>query len=411
MQTDLETIGVLERRLSVTMPPEYLDEQVSRLSGNRVECIAGEPVPADLQNAIIQESLRQTLVSESLRPAGAPQIRSTQARFGEPLKYSASFEVYPDIDLRPLAGTVIQKPVVDISEADIDLMLEKLVAQRATWQAVERQSREGDRVIVDFQGLVDGRTYTGGKGSRVPCVLGSGSMLRDFEEGLIGLRAGESRHIDVNVPDDNPNREIAGKEVRFTVTIHSVVEPVAPDLDDSFAQTFGIDEGMEAFRTELRSMMESQLEQAVDARLKEQVVEALLAIHNITAPATLVTRELYRLKQQACEQQQGVDVSAADLPDSLFEAQANRQAVLGLLLSEVIRKHGLILDRERVSAELDRLAASYERPREFIDTCRSDPVRMQNLEGMVLEQQAVECLLEEADLDDIRMGFFDLVSD
>ena len=425
MQVSVETTGGLERRMTVRVPVERIEQEVqsrlrtlaqqAKVAGFRpgkvpykvVERKFGGAVRREVLGDLMQSSLREALVQEKLRPAGGPRIEP-KVEAGTGLEYTATFEVYPEFTLAGVDTLKITRPAAEIAEHDVDSMLEKLRRQRVAWEAVERPSQAGDRVIIDYQGDIAGAQFPGNAGENVPVVLGAGAFLKSFEDQLAGLGAGQERGFEVVFPEDYHAKDVASKTVHFQVKVRSVAEPRLPALDDEFARTFGVTEGgVEALRKEVRDNMQRELEAVIRARIKEQVMDALLKANPVDLPKALVGREIERLREEASAR---LSAGAGhghdhDLPDALFEEQARRRVALGLIITEIVRANALQADPARVRAQVEAIASTYENPDEVVKWYYSNSALMESVEGLALEEQVVDWLLERADISENRTTF------
>ncbi|MEF3193728.1 MAG: trigger factor, partial [Halothiobacillaceae bacterium] len=324
------------------------------------------------------------------------------------LRYVAEIEVYPEITLADLSAIAIERPKAEIGEADVDAMIENLRKQRVTYNTVERAAAEGDRVIVDFKGSIDGKPFDGGSAQDMPVELGKGMLLKDLEAPIIGMKADESKTIEVTFPEDHHAEHLAGKKVSFEVTVKSVAEPVLPEVDDAFCASFGVKEGgTEALRLEVRKTMERELARSIKRRVKQQVMDGLLEANVVPLPKALVEDEARRMRQQFSQQMRGT--KADQLPLDIFKTEAERRVKLGLLVAELMKREGLRVDAARVDALLDDIAASYEDPAEVKVYYKSHPELMQNLEALAIEDLVVEHVLTKAKVTDKPMSFDEVV--
>ncbi|NIP71904.1 MAG: trigger factor [Gammaproteobacteria bacterium] len=428
MHVSVEQTGSLERRITVQVPAERVEDEVAsrlrRLAG-RVKMDGFRPgkvpfkmvqrkydqqVRSEVVSELMRETLQQAIRQEDLHPAGGPRLEPKTLEPGKALEYSATFEVYPKIELAPLSSITIERPVVEITDQDVDHMLDRLRAQRTTWQAVQREAREGDQVLIDFEGTADGQPFSGNKGEQVPVVLGSGSMVEGFEEQLAGAAPGEHRTIEVHFPQDYRGEEVAGRTAVFEVDVASVSEPKVPEIDEDFARGFGVPSGDVAeLRAEVRNNMARELEQTVRSRLKQQAMDALLEANAIEVPKALVEEEIDRAIQQALKRRPE-SMRKLNLPREVFEESARRRVALGLLMGEVIRAGGIELDAARVGSTLESVASTYENPEQIKEMYTKTPSLRRELEGHVLEEQVVDYLLEQAVVQDKPMVFDELMN-
>ncbi len=427
MQVSVESTGDLERKLTIQVPPEQIENEVDkrlkslakkvRLDGFRpgkvplreVKRRYDSQVRSEVIGDVIDRSLQEAIAQENLHPAGGPHVEPVSMNPGEALEYTATFEVYPEIELVSLANEKVERIVTEITDEDVEKTLEKLQIQRVTWNPVERPAQEGDQVTIDFEGFVDDQPFEGGKGEGVPVVLGSGSMIPGFEEQLTGIEAGQSRTLEVTFPDNYGNTALAGKAARFEVTAREVAEPVLPPIDEAFAKSLGIEEGtVEALRREVRENMQRELDNKLRTDLKNKVLEALVRANDIQLPKALVDEEIKLLMQQM-QQQVGGD-SSLNLPPSLFEDKARERVAMGLLMGEVIKKNDISADDESIEAKLRDITATYEDQEQVIAQYRKNPQLMRNITGLVLEDKVVEKLLGELQVEEVNKRFDEVMN-
>jgi trigger factor len=429
MQVSVETTAGLERKLTVQVPSERIDQAVEsrlqemshqvRLDGFRpgkvpvkvVRQRFGSQVRQEVMGEVLQSSLQEAIVQEQLRPAGMPRIEALDLESGKDLAYTATFEVYPDIQVKDLDKIEIKRPVVEIGETDVDRMVDNLRQQRKTWADVERPAQEGDRVTLDFEGRIDGKPFEGNKGEKVPVELGKGGMLADFESGLKGAKPGETRTIEVRFPDDYQGKAVAGKAAQFEVTVHSVSEPVLPEVDDAFVASFGIkDGGIEALRAEVRSNMQRELDQTVRAHIKKQVMDGLLSQNEVEVPKALVDEEVQTLQRQAAQSFGQPNMDISQLPTEPFEEDARRRVQLGLMVGELVRANDLTVDADRVRQEVQNIASTYDDSEEVVKYYYGNPDALRSVEGVVLEDQVVEFVLQSAKVAEVERSFDDVMN-
>lgn len=427
MQVSVEAIGTLERRMEVQVPAERIekavDERLQRLSrtvrlkGFRpgkvpvkvVRQQFGDQVRQEVLGDVVQKTFAEALTQQNLTPAGGPKIEPLDVQQGGDLKYRAIFEIVPEIELKGVEGMEIKRPVAEVTSADIDAMVENLREQRATFVAVDREARDTDRVTVDFDGTIDGLAFDGGKGEDVPIVLGQRRMLEDFEQALVGTRAGEQKVVDITFPSDYPP-STAGKSARFEVKIKSVEERRLPELDEEFAKSFGIEEGgMERLREEVKENMERELAEAVRARLKKQVMDGLIAANQIELPKTMIEAQVRELQLDAARRIGARDASQVP-PAEGFQDAARRRVALTLLVTELVRHAGLKVDQAKVTARFEDLAAQFPDPQQALQAYRTNPQLQRQMEAAVLEDQVVEWVVERAKISDEPTTFKELMN-
>jgi trigger factor len=414
-EVSLETAAGLERRMTVRVPTADIERAIAnrlaqvgktaKLKGFRpgkvpqkvVKQYYGGQVRDEVMTDVIRTTYSRAIAEQKLNPAGGPRIEAlaADAGAGEHFAYRATFEVYPEIALKPLGELALDVPSVEVSETDLDAMIEKLRGQRATWSTVERTAEEGDRVTVDFAGTVDGEPFEGGQGNGVAIVVGSGQVLKDFDRALHGARAGESVTATVLFPQDYPAKNLAGKTAVFAIDVKKVEERQLPALDDEFAAAFGLAGGASALRGEVRNNMERELNERLRAETKTRAFDALIAANRIVVPRALVEQEVSTLQADALRQMGSSDASQAP-PRDRFEASALRRVTVGLLVQEILREHKIKLDQARVDQRVKELAAPYEKPEEAAQFYRSDRGMMAQIEASVLEDQVVDFLLSQA---------------
>jgi trigger factor len=426
MQVSVETTSGLERRMTVAVPKENVDSEVdkrlkdlagrAKIDGFRpgkvpfsvVRQKFGGQVRQEVMGEVIQNSYYEAVVQEKLRPAGAPHIEPSDADAAGNMEFTATFEVYPEFEIKGLEKIEIERPVVNLGDDDVDKMLETIRKQRKTWKETDRVSQDGDQLTVDFVGSIDGGEFPGGTGKQVPVVLGSNQMIAGFEEQLVGKKAGEECTLSLSFPDDYHAKDLAGKPVEFAVTVIKVEEPVLPDLNDGFAVDFGIKEGgLAALKKQIQENMERETEQTITERVKEQVFDGLLALKLLETPKALVDGEIETLVKQRQEamQQYGSASQLQDIDPSQFENQAQRRVSLGLILSEVIKANDIKVPPARLREVVEKMAASYERPEDVVKHYYGDKNRLKDLENVTLEEMAVEWVMEQAKVTDKPASF------
>jgi trigger factor len=425
MQVEVEASGALERRMRVQVPAAEVDREIEnrlRTYGKRVKLKGfrpgkiplnvirrqfGNQIRAEVVEQIVRTSFAQAVGREKLAPAGGPRIEPQNLEPGKDLEYTAIFEVYPTVELKGLDELKVEKPTAEITEADVDAVIENLRQQRLDWRDVDAPAATNMRVIVDLAGSRNGEPVANASGEGIPIVLGSGRMPPQFDAALAGARAGETRGFDVDAPA-GAGQPDAGP-LHFEATVRAVQEPVLPEVDENFCASFGIEEGgVPKLREDVRANMARELAQTVRARMKAQVLEQLHAANAIDVPRALVEDEITNLQRDA-----GVRLGIMDsskLPArSMFEQQAHRRVALGLLMNEIIKQQGIMVDRARVEQRLEEIAADYQDPAAVIRAYRADPQLMRSVESLVLEDQAVEWLLERAETTERALPFAELM--
>ncbi|MFK7860197.1 MAG: trigger factor [Granulosicoccus sp.] len=430
MQVSVETTQGLERRMTVALPSEDIDSAVlerlqslsktTRMNGFRPGKVPFkvvkkryEPqVRSEVLGSMINRSYYDAVQQENLRPAGQPNIEpgENSGESDDGFSFVATFEVYPEFE--PVFNDNIQvtRPQVTIEQSDIDEMVDNLRKQRTEYTAVERASVDGDQIVIDFLGRIDGEEFDGGKAEKAPLVLGSNQMIPGFESQLIGLSAGDEKTISVTFPENYQADHLAGKETEFDIKVHEVKESSLPELDEELIRSFGIEDGqIESLRADILKNMERELKQRVDGQIKSQVMDGLVALNPIDVPAALVGEEIKRQKEQMVEQMPpGTEVSA--LPDELFTEQATKRVQLGLVVGEIIQKNELKADAAAVRAQVELLASSYQDPQQVIDYYYGNAEMLKNVEGLVLEEAVTAAVLSAASVTDEPKSFKDIMN-
>jgi len=431
MQVSVESKEGLERRMTVELPAEMvngaLEKRLKEIARSaKIDGFRPGKVPLsvirqryagqarqEVFGDLVQSTYFQALADEKLQPAGEPSIEPLQTTPAEGMSYVAVFEVMPEVKLQDMSEKVIKRPKVEVTDSDLEAMLNKLRKQRTTWNDVAREAQDGDQLTLDFKGFVDGEAFDGGSADGVPLVLGSSSMIPGFEEGLIGAKAGEHRTLELKFPEEYRAEHLAGKEAKFEVTVNKIAEPILPEIDEEFAKAFGVTEGgVEGLHKEIRSNMERELKEKVRSVVKEQAMELLLETNDVVVPKALINQEAAALQQQTKQNlAQSGQASSMDLPLNLFENQARRRVALGLILGEVIRENKIELDSERVRARVEQFAQSYEDPQEVIDYYIKDKKQLASIENVVLEDQVVDWIIEQVKVEDSESAFDDLMNE
>jgi trigger factor len=431
MQVSIEALEGLERRMTVQIPFDRVSEAVEkklrdlsktvRIDGFRpgkvplkvVQQKFGGHVRQEVIGDVIESSYQEALIQEKIRPAGMPSIDSVSSEEQQDMSYTATFEVYPEVDELDLKSITVEKAMAEIKDEDFEAMLNKLREQRKTWKETKAAAKKGFQVMVDFEGRIDGELFEGGAGKDMAVEIGAGQMLAEFEAGLEGIKAGEEKTVEVNFPGDYHGADVAGKTAEFTLKATQVSKPELPELDEEFAKGFGIEDGdLEKMRTDIRANMEKEKTDRLKSNLKNTVMAGLLEHNSIIAPSALVSEEVTSLRAQAA-QRMGKDPESMDegsFPDELFREEATRRVQLGLLISEVIKKDKLELNQELVGDTIEQMAISYEQPDQVRDYYRQNQQARSSIEGMVLEDQVVAHILEQAQVTEKEVGFEDLMN-
>jgi trigger factor len=428
MQVSIESTGALDRRMTVQFPPERVQAEVQkrlgrlarnvRIDGFRpgkvplkvVQQRFGPGVYQEVLGEVLEQSFHEALVQEGLYPAGGPSIEPKLVEPGQPIEYVASFQVFPEVAVADLSDVAIERPQAEITEADVDRVIESLRQQRRVYEPVQRPAENGDRMVLDFEGTVDGQPFEGGKAQGFAVEIGAGRLLPGFESQLPGLEVGAGKTIDVPFPDDYPAESLKGRTAQFALKVLSVEAPELPEVDAAFVNSFGVADGSaESLRAEVRSNMSRELTKNIRGRVKRQVMDALVARHDFELPRAPVEDETRRLREET-ERRLQSGGNTGSLPDSLFTEEAARRVRLGLVIRAIVRREQMTVDTGRVEAELDSLAQTYEDGDEVKQYYRANREAMAELEAMVMEEQVVDWVLAQARVTDQPQSFESLMN-
>lgn len=430
MQVSVETTSTLERRMTIQVPAEKVDAAVQdrlkqtahnvRIDGFRpgkvpmsiVKKRFGPGVRQEVVSELMRNHFVEAITQESVNPAGMPDIEPKQNVEGQPLEFVATFEVYPEVELKTLEGETVERPTSEVTDDDVDALIADLRQQRADWEEVERPAEQNDRVNINFEGFIDGEAFDGGKGENHDLTLGSGTFIPGFEDQLIGAKAGDDKDVVVTFPEDYQAEALAGKEATFKVHVNKVEAQKLPELNDEFFAGFGVSEGgEEAFRAEVRKNMENQLQQTLRNAVKQAAFDALLNVNEIEVPKALVDNEIDNLRRQAAQQYNlGDNFDFRQIPGDLFKDQAEKNVKLGLLVSEVVKVNDMKADDADVDKLINEMAQSYQQPEQVIEYYRSNKDLMEQVRGAALEQQVVDKLLAQAQVTDVTKTFKELTA-
>jgi len=431
MQVSVETTQGLERRLTISVPAETVDVEVKnrlrqvsktqRINGFRpgkvppsvIQKRYGKSVRQEVAGEIMQRNFVDAIIAEKINPAGRPSFVAKSNEDGKDLEFEATFEVYPEVELKDLEEIAIERPAVEVTESDLDEMFVTLQKQHQTWKENKRKTKKGDKLTLDFTGRVDGEEFEGGKAEAFELELGAGRMIPGFEKEITGMKTGEEKTIKVTFPEDYHAENLKGKDAEFDIVVHKTEGSELPKVDEEFAKLFGVEEGgVEALRTEVSKNMTRELTQAVKAKVKTQVIDGLLAAHDVDLPSALVAQEVDVLRQQAMQRFEGQmdPKNLPELPAEMFKEQAERRVKIGLLLGEVIKINELKVNDDKVNELIASAASAYEDPKEVVDYYANNKELMQQMQNVALEEQAVELLVEKAKVTDKKASFNDIMN-
>jgi len=430
MQVSLETTQGLERRLTITVEATSVDTEVKnrlrqlsktqRIDGFRPGKVPvavilkryGAAVRQEVAGELMQRHYFEAVVAEKVNPAGMPQLAVVKNDEGSDLEFTATFEVYPEVEVANLDKIEIEKPVVEVTDKDLEEMLVTLQKQHATFKEVKRKSKKSDRVTIDFAGSIDGEEFEGGKAEDFVLALSEERMIPGFEKQIVGHKAGEEFTIEVTFPEDYHAENLKGKAASFVINLKKVEDQVLPELTDEFAEKFGVTEGgIESLKSDVRKNMERELSQNVKNNVKQQVIDGLVEVNELEIPASLAKGEIDVLREQAMQRFGGqVDpANMPQLPDDLFEEQAKRRVKVGLLLGEVIKTNKLEADDSRVKEMIETMASAYEDPSEVVAHYSNDEKLSQQMKDLALEDQAIDFVLAQAKVKDVKKKFNDMI--
>jgi trigger factor len=431
MQVSVETTNGLERKITVVIEEERLSSVIDgrlqdmtktvKVKGFRpgkvplkiVKQQYAEQVRQEVVGDVLQSTLYEAIGQEKLNPAGQPRVDSIKSDPGQGMEYTALFEVYPDVKLGDLSKETVEKPVVELTDADVDEMLETVRGQHKEWVSVDRAAKDGDQLNINFKGTIDGEVFPGGEASDMPIELGSGRMIKGFEEGLIGAKAGDDVTLNVTFPDDYHAKELAGKPTQFDTHVNKVEESKLPELNDDFAKKLGIkDASVENMHKEIKSSMQLELDGRLNTKLKSSVMDALINAHDFDVPKPLVEEESEAIKKNMIEnlKQQGMQDNGMQVEASMFADQAVRRVKLGLIMSEIVKSEKIEADEDRVKKKIDDIASPYDEPQQVIDWYNGDKQRLAEVRALVTEEQIVDWAMEKAKVVDKSVTFKDFMS-
>jgi trigger factor len=430
MQTSIESLSQLERRLDMAVPAEQIDKEVDqrlkkltrtvKLAGFRpgkvpLKIVAqhyGPQVRSEVVGDAVQKAFSDAVREQNLRVAGYPRIERKEGAPEGALTFSAIFEVYPEVKLGDIGATKVERPAVSVADAEIDKTIEILRKQRVTYEATERASQTGDRVTVDFVGRIDGTEFAGGTGNDMAVTLGEGRMLPEFESNLAGVTTGQKKSFDVNFPADYGGKDVAGKTATFEVTVKKVEAPKLPEIDAEFAKSLGVADGDTGkMREEVKANVDREVKKRVEAETKQKVMQALIDSTQLEIPKSLIEMEVQRLIQQtrADFESRGMRMDQLPLNPQMFEEQGRRRVALGLILGELVKTQDLSAKPEQVRGLVEEYAQSYEQPSDVVKWVYSEPQRLNEFEGLAVESNVVKWVLEHAKVENKEISFDELM--
>lgn len=434
MSVSVETLNGLERKVTVSVPSEKIEEEVNlrlrnfapkakihgfragKVPANVIKQRFSDSIRQEVARDMVQSTLFEALTANNLNPAGSPTVEPEQVELGKDFRYSATFEVYPEIVANELdEGQEVELIRADVTDSDLNNMLDNLRSQNKTWHPVTRAVSTDDKIVMNFTGFLDGTAFDGGSAENYELVIGSGSMIPGFEDGLVGAVIDTPLDINVNFPDDYGHKELAGKKATFNVTVSSIMEGRLPELDAAFAEKFNIKDGdVDTLKKDIKENMVRELERRVSSMNRGIVFDKLLEKNKFDVPAALVDQEIEHLKHEMYHQIFGHDHSddekIPDFPRALFEEKARHRVQLGLLFSEYVKKHSIVVEKARVDAMIEKLASAYEDPEELKSWYKESTERRSEIEALVMEDVVSEKILEQAKTIDKKMTYEEVVN-
>ena len=429
MQVSIESSTGLERQLKIGIPADKIDQEVTARLQKATKTVSikgfrkgkvplkvvkqhyGRGVRQEVVGEIVNSSFYEAIQKEELRPVGQPRIDDIKDAEGQDLEYLAIFEVYPEVELADLKKVKVSRPVADVTAADVEKMIGVLRDQQASFDVAEKAAEEGDRVNIDFVGTHKKEEFAGGSAEGQDLVLGSNSMIPGFEDGIVGLSAGDETVLKLKFPKDYHSEDLKGKAVQFAVKVNSVSVKHLPEMDDEFFKLYGVESGgEEKFREDIEANMERELRNAIRTKIKNRVMDQLFKLNTVEVPDALVANEINTLKQQMVQQfGGGQQIDLSMLPDDMFKEKAERRAALGVIVSEVVKVEELSPDEGKVRERVDEIASTYEQPQEVVDYYYSNPELLSSVEAVVLEDQVTELVLSKAKVKDEAQPYDEVV--
>jgi trigger factor len=421
MQVTVETITALERKMSVSVPAEMIDQEINkrlkktmqtaRIDGFRpgkateqvIKQRFGYAIESEALNEIVRHSLSDALKKEDLTPVGQPELHfEAPYKTGNAFSYTATFEVFPQVTLQPFNDLVIEKLTAEITPEDVDNTLTGMQKQQILWQIVDLPAKEGDKVWINFEGRINNEPFEGGKAENVAVILGSKSMIPGFEEGLIGVTPGQDTTLETTFPENYHAKDLAGKAAQFITHVNKIEEPLLPEINDDFAAKFGVTEGgVEKLREEVRETLIKQLSLTLRNQLKTEVMSKLAkAYKDLNIPKTLIQGEAEHLRKQMLEQfaqfRQGQSAKLPELSLDMFTDRAKERVILGFVVNAIVSEYHLKPEAATVRKLIETLAERYDQPEKIIHAYYQDKERLANIESLAIEEQVVDKILTEA---------------
>lgn len=413
MQVTVENVSELSRKMTVTVEDANIEQAVQKrlasirpsvkMAGFRPGKVPmtmivkthGPAARREIIDQLVQDSMREAFSQEKVNPASTPNIDSMKEE-GSALVYTLNYEIFPELESINLDKLKLEKTVAEVSDEDVDTMLDTLRDQRATWEPLKRAAKEEDGVTIDFVGRIDGEEFQGGKGKDLLVVIGNGSMLPEFEAQLVGVKADQETTITMTFPEDYRSEQLRSKTAEFAVTVKQVAKKKLPKLDKEFAELCGVDGGVAALKKEVRANMERELNSTLKAKNKRSAMDAVAANNDIVLPEAPVEREARYLMEQAKNnlRQQGVNVEGLPFELDAFKDSAEKRVKLSLLIGKIISDNGIKPDEAKVKEAIDAIAASYEDPDDVVNYYMTNQDKLSEIQMMVVEDAVVEWIYD-----------------
>lgn len=429
MQVSIETTSGLQRVMTIGVPAAEVEQKVTTelkklVKGRRIDGFRPGKIPPAIAKKMfgkqaryeaiyqqMQQSFFQAVQQENVKLAGMPSFEPTVDEDGQDLQFKATFEVYPEITVAGFDSISVEQKTAAVTDADLDKMLDTLRKQNAQWEESAEAAADGDQVVIDFEGFIDGVAFEGGAAKGYSLTLGSNSMIPGFEEGLAGAKAGEEKTLDLAFPADYHKDDLKGKAAQFKVTVNAVKKAKLPELNEEFFKSFGVEAAdLDAFKVEIRKNMERELARALRNTTKQQVVDGLIAANSVDVPSALVDQEIDRLRRQAVEQFGGAQYMDPNrLPAELFKDQAQKRVLIGLLMNAIIEANDLKPAEDKVNALIEEVAETYQDPQEVRDFYANNPQQKSQVEALALEEQVVEKVLAAAKVSQVESTYEEVI--
>ena len=431
MAATLENISQLERRLDITLPSAEIDGEVQnrlkrlardvKMHGFRPGKVPLKVVAQQYEDQVrrevlgdaLQKSFGDAIREQNLKVAGYPRFEPKNvAQSASQVEFSATFEIYPEVTIGDMTQVTISRPTTSVNDTEVDKTLEIMRKQRASFERVERAAALGDKATIDFAGKIAGQEFDGGKAGNLDAILGDGRLLKDFESQVVGMKGGDSRTFEIRFPEDYHRKELVGKTATFDVKLKQVAAPRLPPVDAEFAKSLGVADGnLDTMRREVRENLEREVKRRISARIKDQIMQALIDTTKVEVSKSLVELEIQRMSAAARRdlKARGIKTEGMPLSRDMFEQQARRRVKLGLILAEVVKANGLQARPEQVRAMVEEQAQTYEQPEQVVKWFYQAPERLREVESMVLEDNVVEWALSTAKVEDKAIVFDELL--